>query len=168
MNSLHRRWEGLKENLFGLFYVMTEQKNQRVGGHNWSVLRCGIIYLVDAGQFLKALVLTEYGWSSEVINFAQKFDVIALILDLVIQRLLWVDWTRYSNLYCLSQIPHPYIPRGICFVIAVACVAIILVDVVLVLRIFQVDSALFRLRAFDLMEAECDGRRATQRVCGQL
>jgi hypothetical protein len=94
MNSLHRRWEGLKENLFGLFYVMTEQKNQRVGGNYWRVLRCGSIYLVDAGQVLKALVLPEYGWSSEVINFAQKFDVIALVLELVV-RLNYGNMLRY-------------------------------------------------------------------------
>ena len=83
MNSIQRRWEGLKENLFGLFYVLTEQKNQKGGGRGWSALRCGLIYLVDAGQLLKALVLAEYGWSAEVIAFVEKFDVIKLILGLV-------------------------------------------------------------------------------------
>ncbi len=87
MNSIQRRWEGLKENLFGLFYVLTEQKNQKGGGRGWSALRCGLIYLVDAGQLLKALVLAEYGWSAEVIAFVEKFDVIKLILGLVRPRM---------------------------------------------------------------------------------
>jgi hypothetical protein len=144
MNSIQRRWEGLKENIFGLFYVLTEQKNQRGGGRGWSALRCSLIFLVDAGQLLKALVLAEYGWSAEVTAFVEKFDVIKLILALV--RLNLVQMSALLALYVVVQIPHPYIPGGICFLIAVACVTVMLVDVALVLRIFQASSSAKRTR----------------------
>ena len=36
--------------VFGVFYIMTEQSNHYSKVNSWSMLRCGVLFLLDAGQ----------------------------------------------------------------------------------------------------------------------
>jgi hypothetical protein len=73
----------LRESLFSVFYVMTEQNNQ----HSKRILlrtmyRC-ILYLIDAGQVMRAIILPEFGWNPEIQKTVQKCDLLSLIFDVV-------------------------------------------------------------------------------------
>jgi hypothetical protein len=80
-------FEAVRESLFGVFYIMTEQNSQQSKHVNFGTLRRFILYLVDAGQVVRALVLPEFGWKSGVENFIKKIDFFGLIFELVVQLL---------------------------------------------------------------------------------
>jgi hypothetical protein len=80
-------FEAVRESLFGVFYIMTEQNSQQSKHANFGTLRRFALYLVDAGQVASALVLPEFGWKSGVQSFIRKFDFFGLIFDLVYQSL---------------------------------------------------------------------------------
>ena len=78
-------WDDLKESLFCVFYLVTEQKMRHSKGVSFTLgaFRYGILYLVDAGQVISALVLPEFGWDSSVVTFLQRMDVIQLLFQVV-------------------------------------------------------------------------------------
>ena len=76
-------FEVFRESLFGVFYIMTEQNNQHSKRVNFGVLRRCLLYLVDAGQVIRAIVLPEFGWDTGVRSFVGKFDFLNLIFDMV-------------------------------------------------------------------------------------
>ena len=82
---LSGKLESFWTTIFGVFYIMTEQSNAYTKVSSWNILSRGIIFLLDAGQVenskkflrgpcikrniiqvLRALVVSEFGWSSEV------------------------------------------------------------------------------------------------------
>ena len=75
--------DGFRESLFGVFYIMTEQNNQHSKSITLGALRRCILYLIDAGQVVKAIFLPEFGWDPGVEKIAKKFDFFALIFDVV-------------------------------------------------------------------------------------
>jgi hypothetical protein len=81
--------ESLRESLFGVFYVMTEQNNQHSKRITLGALRRCILYLIDAGQVIKAIVLPEFGWNTGVERIAQKFDFFTLIFNVVFKLVLF-------------------------------------------------------------------------------
>jgi hypothetical protein len=74
-------WHAFRENVFGVFYIMTEQNNTR--DSSWGILRCSCLYLLDAGQVLKALFLKEYGWNSGITGLMDNFDFVSFMTNLV-------------------------------------------------------------------------------------
>jgi hypothetical protein len=44
------RWDAVWQAVFGVFYIMTEQSNHYSKVNSWSMFRCGVLYLLDAGQ----------------------------------------------------------------------------------------------------------------------
>jgi hypothetical protein len=78
-------WDELREGLFGMFYLVNEQKNRRAKRVNFTMeaLRYMVLFLIDAGQVLRALVLPEYGWNPSVITFVQRMDITYLVFQMV-------------------------------------------------------------------------------------
>ena len=77
-------FEAVRESIFGVFYIMTEQNSQQSKHVSFGTLRRFVLYLIDAGQVVRALVLPEFGWKSGVESFVKKFDFVGLIFDLVV------------------------------------------------------------------------------------
>jgi hypothetical protein len=50
--------------------------------------RYGVLYLIDAGQVLRALVLPELGWNDSVVTFVERMDVIQLLFQMVTSSLM--------------------------------------------------------------------------------
>ena len=67
---------------------MTEQNNQQSKRITFGVLRRSVLYLLDAGQVMRAVVLPEFGWDPGVGAFVEKFDFFSLVFDMV------CDWFR--------------------------------------------------------------------------
>jgi hypothetical protein len=76
-------WQSLRGNIFGVFYVMTEQSSTGSRDSTWAVIRCTVTFLVDTGQVLKALFLKEYGWTPQVVQLMNKFDILSFITNVV-------------------------------------------------------------------------------------
>ncbi len=76
-------FETFRESLFAVFYIMTEQNNQHSKRITIGVIRRCFLYLIDAGQVIRALVLPEFGWDPGVRSFIGKFDFFNLIFDVV-------------------------------------------------------------------------------------
>ncbi len=68
-----------------MFYLVNEQKNRRAKRVNFTMeaLRYMVLFLIDAGQVLRALVLPEYGWNPSVITFVQRMDITYLVFQMV-------------------------------------------------------------------------------------
>jgi hypothetical protein len=75
--------EALRESLFGVFYIMTEQNNQHSKRISLGALRRCILYLIDAGQVIRAVILPEFGWDPGIEKIAKKFDFFTLIFEVV-------------------------------------------------------------------------------------
>ncbi len=76
-------WQSLRGNIFGVFYVMTEQSSTGARDTTLAVIRSTILCLVDAGQVLKALFLKEYGWTPQVVALMNKFDILSFVTNVV-------------------------------------------------------------------------------------
>ena len=76
-------WPAFRENLFGLFYIMTEQSSIGPRKNGWRVFRYTVLYLLDAGQVLKALFSKDYGWTPQVVAIMNKFDVVSMVNNVV-------------------------------------------------------------------------------------
>jgi hypothetical protein len=76
-------FEAFRESLFAVFYIMTEQNNQQSKRVTFGVFRRCILYLIDAGQVIRAVILLEFGWDPAITNLVGKFDFLNLIFDVV-------------------------------------------------------------------------------------
>jgi hypothetical protein len=76
-------FDAFRESLFAVFYIMTEQNNQQSKRVAIGLLRRCILYLIDAGQVIRAVILPEFGWCSDITNWVGKFDVLNLIFNVV-------------------------------------------------------------------------------------
>ena len=74
----------LRDSLFAVFYIMTEQNEKDATGSRLSWLLCTLMYSVDAGQVLRALILTEFGWNADIVKLIKSFDTISLFFQVVI------------------------------------------------------------------------------------
>ena len=72
-----------RDSFFAVFYVMTEQNERHTKRSKVSSGLCVLIYLVDAGQVLHALILTEFGWKGEIVKLIESFDTISLFFEVV-------------------------------------------------------------------------------------
>ncbi len=73
----------MRERLFGVFYIMTEQSNKEAKRSNFSIFLSTCSYLIDDRQVLRALFLPEFGWSPAIVDQAGYFDIINLSIKLV-------------------------------------------------------------------------------------
>jgi hypothetical protein len=69
--------------LFGVFYIMTEQNNNVSRRVTFSQIRRIVLYLVDAGQVIRAVILPEFGWEAEAAAFIERFDFFSSLFDVV-------------------------------------------------------------------------------------
>ena len=74
--------QNFRENVFGVFYVMTESSHSGRSS-DWGVVWCGILYLLDAGQVLRALFVKDYGWTGGVAGLMSNLDFVSFITNLV-------------------------------------------------------------------------------------
>jgi hypothetical protein len=70
-------WHDFRDNAFGLFYVMTESSHTSWAS-SWNVTCCGFLYLLDAGQVMKAFI-KEYGRTPGVVGLMNNFDIMSFI-----------------------------------------------------------------------------------------
>ena len=78
-------FESIRDRLFGIFYIMTEQNNNiEDRPSSTSTAFCTLIYLIDAGQVLRAIVLPEFGWSHESMALMEKIDLVYFIYSVSI------------------------------------------------------------------------------------
>ncbi len=75
-------WQDFRDNVFGLFYVMTESSHSSRAS-DWAVMWCGFLYLLDAGQVMKALFIKEFGWTPGVVGLMNNFDFMSFVTNLV-------------------------------------------------------------------------------------
>jgi hypothetical protein len=76
-------FEVFRESLFGVFYIMTEQNNNHSRRVTFSQIRRFVLYIVDAGQVIRAVVLPEFGWDAGAGSFIEKFDFFNSLFDVV-------------------------------------------------------------------------------------
>jgi hypothetical protein len=77
-------WSNMRERLFSVFYIMTEQSNNKDAKRgSFSIFVCTCIYLIDGGQVLRALLLPEFGWDPGIVDQAGSLDVVNLSIKLV-------------------------------------------------------------------------------------
>ena len=76
-------FEAFRESLFAVFYIMTEQNNLHAKRVTVGVIRRCVLYLIDAGQVIRAVILPEFGWDPNIISWVGKFDFLNLIFDVV-------------------------------------------------------------------------------------
>ena len=50
---------------------------------SWKVIWCGFLYLLDAGQVMKALFIKEFGWTPGVVGLMNNFDFMSFVTNLV-------------------------------------------------------------------------------------
>jgi hypothetical protein len=81
--------DGFRESLFAVFYVMTEQNSQYSKQKRFEFIRRFILYLIDAGQIMRAIVIPEFGWDSSIRTVVGKFDLFNFILETVSARPVW-------------------------------------------------------------------------------
>jgi hypothetical protein len=77
------RWETFRESIFSVFYVMTEQNEQLNGPNNWRLFRRTVLYLLDMGQVIRALIQPEFGWASGVVGSMNNLDFVAFLVEVV-------------------------------------------------------------------------------------
>ena len=73
--------DAVREQFFGTFFVLTDRKKY---GRNkpwifeffWT-----LFYLIDAGQVIRTLVSTKYGWSFETATMIGKVDIANLVFN---------------------------------------------------------------------------------------
>ena len=87
--------DALRESVFAVFYIMTEQNNQQSKRVTIGVLRRSLLYLIDAGQVIRAVILHEFGWHADITNFVGRFDFLNLVFDVV--GLLVRAYISHSN-----------------------------------------------------------------------
>ncbi len=75
--------EAFRESLFAVFYIMTEQNNQQSKRVTIGVVRRCLLYVIDAGQVIRAVLLPEFGWGPDITSWVGKFDFLNLIFDVV-------------------------------------------------------------------------------------
>jgi hypothetical protein len=75
--------DAFRESLFAVFYIMTEQNNQQSKRVAIGLLRRCVLYLIDAGQVIRAVILPEFGWGPDITNWVGKFDFLNLIFNVV-------------------------------------------------------------------------------------
>jgi hypothetical protein len=80
---VYQRWDAFRENLFGVFYIMTEHDSRYAKKNYLGTLRCIILYLIDAGQVFRVLVLPEFGWDSSIVQAIQKMNIIEFSVEMV-------------------------------------------------------------------------------------
>ncbi len=80
---MYWKWDAFRDSLFGVFYVMTEQNNKYSKRNYLGTLRCIILYLIDAGQVLRVLILPEFGWDMELVKSMQKMNIIEFSVQTV-------------------------------------------------------------------------------------
>ena len=73
----------IREVIFGVFYIMTEQNHHIEETSGWAMLLQTIIYLVDTGQVFRVLVITEFGWSDQTTQVLKNFDVVHIFFTVV-------------------------------------------------------------------------------------
>ncbi len=83
MHGMVSSFEAFRESLFAVFYIMTEQNNQHSKRVTIGVFRRCLLYLIDAGQVIRAVILPEFGWHPDVTNWVGKLDFLNLIFDVV-------------------------------------------------------------------------------------
>ncbi len=77
------RWESIRESVFGVFYIMTEQNEHLQNVSTFRLVRRTMLYLLDMGQVLRAIFLPEFGWETGVVGSMNKLDVVNFVVDLV-------------------------------------------------------------------------------------
>ena len=127
----------LRESFFGVFYIMTEQNNQHSKRITLGAFRRCVLYLIDAGQVIRALVLPSFGWDPGVEKFAQKFDFFQLIFDLV--RKQFCVLCMFHN-FILDQVSLPSVPRVPFYLTSVALVSVAILNILFVMQLFQVHA----------------------------
>ena len=63
---------------------MTEQGMATSVDKRLEMLRCGVLFLTDASQALRAIMLKDFGWTDEIVNLVDKANVIEAIVRAVI------------------------------------------------------------------------------------
>ena len=66
-----------------MFYVMTEQNEQLNRPSNWRLFRRTLLYLLDLGQVLRALIQPQFGWASGIVGSMNNVDFIEFIVAVV-------------------------------------------------------------------------------------
>jgi hypothetical protein len=84
---MNGRWESIRESVFGVFYILTEQNEHLQGVSTVRIVRRTMLYLLDMGQVLRAIFLPEFGWESGVVGSMNKLDVVNFVVELVCQTL---------------------------------------------------------------------------------
>ncbi len=87
----------MRERLFSVFYIMTEQNNNKDAKRgSFGIFMCTCIYLIDGGQVLRALLLPEFGWNPGIVDQAGSFDILNLSFKLVSISYLRIYRLRFS------------------------------------------------------------------------
>ena len=79
-------FEAFRDSVFAVLYIMTEQSNQDSQRRRFESFRRCLLYLIDAGQICRAIMLPEFGWNSSIRTLIGKFDFFTLIFDSVIRK----------------------------------------------------------------------------------
>ena len=77
------RWESFRESIFSVFYIMTEQNEQLTGPKAWRLFRRTLIYLLDLGQVLRAIIRPEFGWASGIVGSMNNLDFVEFLVNVV-------------------------------------------------------------------------------------
>ena len=80
-------FEAVRESVFGVFYIMTEQNNQHSKRITLGAMKRCVLYTIDAGQVIRAIVLPDFGWDAGVQKIAEKFDFFGLVFNVVTDEL---------------------------------------------------------------------------------
>jgi len=77
-------WSNFKDSLFAIFYIMTEQNDKHTTGSILSTISCTLIYLIDAGQVIRAVITSDFGWDGLVVGLIGKVDMVNVFFKVVI------------------------------------------------------------------------------------
>ena len=77
------KWNAFRENLFGVFYIMTEHNIKYSKRNLIGTIRCVVLYLIDAGQVLRVLIIPEFGWDMSLVSSMQKMNIIEFAVQTV-------------------------------------------------------------------------------------
>ena len=75
--------DSLREKFFAIFYILTERNQDAKGTAAFLEIFWVLAYLIDAGQVLRTLVVSEFGWSGTAVNVIAKVDLVYLLLNQV-------------------------------------------------------------------------------------
>ena len=106
-STIGGKWESIRESIFSLFYIMTEQNEQMQGTSSFRVLRRILMYFLDLGQVLRAIFRPEFGWGSKVVGSINNLDFVGFVVNMVNISLDISTQTVYS-LLCAGvwQVPQ--------------------------------------------------------------